>query len=122
MKIYISGKIGKKNPSPETIAKFMRTEDMLRKMGYEVFNPTTSGLGQHAESLAQKNGTTFYEEIMLLDQQELKKCDGVFMLDDWRMSPGARSELAFARALLRPVYFDFSMEPCSEGHYINVGL
>lgn len=122
MRIYISGKIGEKTPSAETLAKFMRAEDMLRGMGYDVFNPTTSGLGLHAESLAQKNGTTFYEEIMLLDQQELRKCDGVLMLNDWRLSPGARSELAFARAIRRPVYFDYTMEPCPEGHYINIGL
>lgn len=122
MRIYISGKIGEETPSPETLAKFRRVEDMLRSMGYDVFNPTTSGLGAHAESLAKKNGTTFYEEILLLDQQELKKCDGVYMLNDWRLSPGARSELALARALRRPVYGDASMEPWDINHYINVGL
>lgn len=122
MRIYISGKIGEETPSPETLAKFRRVEDMLRSMGYDVFNPTTSGLGAHAESLAKKNGTTFYEEILLLDQQELKKCDGVYMLNDWRLSPGARSELALARALRRPVYGGASMEPWDINHYINVGL
>lgn len=122
MRIYISGKIGEETPSPETLAKFRRVEDMLRSMGYDVFNPTTSGLGAHAESLAKKNGTTFYEEILLLDQQELKKCDGVYMLNDWRLSPGARSELALARALRRPVYGDASMEPWDINHYVNVGL
>lgn len=122
MRIYISGKIGEETPSPETLAKFRRVEDMLRSMGYDVFNPTTSGLGAHAESLAKKNGTTFYEEILLLDQQELKKCDGVYMLNDWRLSPGARSELALARALRRPVYGDASMEPWDINKYVNVGL
>jgi len=122
MRIYISGKIGEETPSPETLAKFRRVEDMLCSMGYDVFNPTTSGLGAHAESLAKKNGTTFYEEILLLDQQELKKCDGVYMLNDWRLSPGARSELALARALRRPVYGDASMEPWDINQYVNVGL
>ena len=122
MRIYISGKIGEETPSPETLAKFRRVEDMLRSMGYDVFNPTNSGLGAHAESLAKKNGTTFYEEILLLDQQELKKCDGVYMLNDWRLSPGARSELALARALRRPVYGDASMEPWDINKYVNVGL
>ena len=45
MKFYVCGKIGKNNPSPETLAKFKKAEDMLRSRGHEVFNPTTSGLG-----------------------------------------------------------------------------
>ena len=44
MKFYVCGKIGKNNPSPETLAKFKKAEDMLRSRGHEVFNPTTSGL------------------------------------------------------------------------------
>ena len=69
MKFYISGKIGKKNPSLETLAKFKKAEDMLKGRGHEVFNPTTSGLGAHAESLAKAADydTSFYQEIVLLD-------------------------------------------------------
>jgi len=66
MKFYVCGKIGKDNPSPETLAKFKKAEDMLRSRGHEVFNPTTSGLGRHAESLAE---TT-------CDHPELQTCDG----------------------------------------------
>ena len=68
MKVYISGKIGKDHPSPETLAKFKEAEDMLKGKGHEVFNPTTSGLGRHAESLAQAADyeTSFYQEILLL--------------------------------------------------------
>lgn len=44
MKFYVCGKIGKDNPSPGTLAKFKKAEDMLKSKGYEVFNPTTSGL------------------------------------------------------------------------------
>ena len=99
MKIYISGKIGEEIPSPETLAKFKAAEDMLKGKGFEVFNPTTSGLGILAESLAQMNGTTFYEEILLLDLQELKKCDAIYMLSDWVWSPGALIETDYARAI-----------------------
>lgn len=99
MKIYISGKIGEEIPSPETLAKFKAAEDMLKGKGFDVFNPTTSGLGAHAESLAKKNGTTFYEEILLLDLQELKKCDAIYMLSDWVQSPGALIETNYAIAI-----------------------
>ena len=89
MKFYISGKIGKEDPSPETLAKFKKAEDMLRSRGHDVFNPTTSGLGRHAESLAQAADydTSFYQEIMLLDLVQLAQCDAVLVLEDWHNSP-----------------------------------
>lgn len=99
IKFYISGKIGEEVPSPETLAKFKAAEDMLKGKGFDVFNPTTSGLGAHAESLARKNGTNFYEEILLLDLQELKKCDAIYMLSDWVQSPGALIETNYAIAI-----------------------
>lgn len=104
MKFYISGKIGEEIPSPATLAKFKEAEDTLRSKGFEVFNPTTSGLGAHAESLARANGTSFYEEIMFLDLQELKKCDAVLVLPDWRRSPGAKTEIMWAKTLKKPVF------------------
>ena len=52
MKFYVCGKIGKKNPSPEILAKFKKAEDMLKSKGHEVFNPTTSGLGARVGGLA----------------------------------------------------------------------
>jgi len=107
MKIYISGKIGETVPSKETIAKFMKAEDMLLAKGMEVFNPTTSGLGQHAESLAQKNGTTFWEEIVLLDIEELKKCDAIYMLEDFRRSDGAMSEYHYAKGAGKSMIFAY---------------
>ena len=105
MKIYISGKIGEEIPSPETLAKFKAAEDMLKGKGFDVFNPTTSGLGAHAESLARKNGTTFYEEILLLDLQELKKCDAIYMLKDWEKSSGANLELDYVRCIKKNIYW-----------------
>ena len=106
MKFYISGKIGKEDPSPETLAKFKKAEDMLRSKGHDVFNPTTSGLGRHAESLAQAADydTSFYQEIMLLDLVQLAQCDAVFVLEDWQNSPGSKPELMLAMALQMPIY------------------
>ena len=82
MKFYISGKIGKEDPSPETLAKFKKAEDMLRSRGHDVFNPTTSGLGRHAESLAQ---AADYDT-------------------DWHNSPESKPELMLAMALQKPIY------------------
>lgn len=106
MKFYISGKIGKDNPSPETLAKFKEAEDFLKEKGHEVFNPTCSGLGRHAESLVQAANyeTSFYQEILLLDLVLLSKCDAVMVLNDWHNSDGSKVELMLAQALHMPIY------------------
>ena len=106
MRVYISGKIGEAVPSRETLAKFKKAEDQLRGSGFEVFNPTTSGLGQHAESLAQKNGSTFWEEIVLLDLEELKRCDAIYMLEDFHSSDGALSEYWYAQGAGKSTLFE----------------
>lgn len=106
MKFYICGKIGEDRPSPETLAKFKEAEEFLREKGHEVFNPTTSGLGRHAESLAQAADyeTSFYQEILLLDHVQLSQCDAVLVLHDWHNSDGGKSELMLAQALKMPIY------------------
>lgn len=108
MKFYISGKIGKDNPSLETLAKFKTAEDMLKSKGHKVFNPTTSGLGRHAESLAHTANyeTSFYQEILLLDLAMLSQCDAVLALPDWHRSPGAKVEMMLAMALEKPIFYE----------------
>lgn len=103
MKVYIAGKIGEECPSPETLAKFKAAEEMLQKKGYEVFNPTTSGLGYVADFKvleAERRGekTTWYQEILKLDLDALSFCDGIYLLNDYKQSDGARIEYDFALA------------------------
>ena len=106
MRVYISGKIGEEKPSRATLAKFKEAEDFLKEKGHEVFNPTTSGLGKYAESLARaaEYETSFYQEILLLDLAQLSQCDAVLMLPDWHQSPGTKVELMLAAALGIPIY------------------
>ena len=92
MKVYISGKIGEDVLSEATRQKFAKAEAYLKEWGFDTFNPTTSGLGELAEERAKANGTDFYSEIMELDIAELKKCDAIYMLTDWRDSAGAQRE------------------------------
>lgn len=110
MKVYISGKIGEQELSDATREKFAKAEQLLRSKGYRVFNPTTSGLGNYAESLARTNNTAFYIEILLLDLRMLSTCDAIYMLPDYEESPGAMVELAFAEAIGMPV-FEGDLEP-----------
>lgn len=106
MKFYICGKIGEDRPSPATLAKFKEANDFLKEKGHEVFNPTNSGLGRHAESLAQAADyeTSFYQEILLLDLMQLSQCDAVMVLQDWHNSDGSKAELMLAQALHKPIY------------------
>ena len=108
MRVYISGKIGKDNPSKETLAKFKKAEDMLKSKGHEVFNPTTSGFGNHAEKMVQAASydTSFYQEILLMDLVQLAQCDAVLVLSDWHRSPGAKVEIMLATALEKPIYYE----------------
>ena len=104
MKIYISGKIGEEVLTEATREKFAQAERMLRQLGYDVFNPTTSGLGDLAdrcENFAHCMGkhTTWYAEILKLDIKELSFCDAIYMLRDWVSSPGAFVEFSFAEAV-----------------------
>ena len=99
MKVYISGKIGEDVLSDATREKFAKAEAYLKGWDFEVFNPTTSGLGERAEELTKVNGTDFYTEIMKLDLAELEQCDAIFLLTDWIDSPGAKKELSRAKEL-----------------------
>lgn len=119
MKFYICGKIGEDKPSLETLVKFKKAEEFLKDEGHEVFNPTTSGLGRHAESLvhAADYKTSFYQEIMLLDLVQLSQCDALLVLHDWHNSPGAKVELMLAQALHKPIY-----EQAENGRLFEVKL
>ena len=106
MRVYISGKIGEEVLSEATRQKFAKAEAYLREWDFEVFNPTTSGLGLRAEELARENGTDFYTEIMKLDLAELAWCDAIYMLTDWTDSPGAKREYAEACRLGLAIWYE----------------
>lgn len=106
MKVYISGKIGEETPRPETLAKFRQAEEALRQRGFEVFNPTKSGLGAEAEINARSFDTDFYTEIMLLDLTQFRYCDAIYILEDYWTSPGAKVEIAFAKATSKQLLFE----------------
>ena len=111
MKVYIAGKIGEEHPGPETLAKFKAAEDMLLKKGYEVFNPTTSGLGEVADEAVLKakakgHETTWYAEILKLDLEALSFCDAVYFMGDFYGSLGATAEYHFAMAIKKRCIFE----------------
>lgn len=84
MKVYLSGKI---TGDPNYKAKFSSMTDELLSYGYTVFNPAVLPDGFE------------YEDYMTLDLQILSKCDAIFLLRDWKNSPGANREYEEASKL-----------------------
>ena len=121
MKVYISGKIGEEVISEATRQKFARAEEMLKAKGFDVFNPTTSGLGELADAMTKarlslhqqiedeeidkRRERSWYECILALDIEELTFCDAIYMIGNFMESPGAIAEYAFAMATGKQVFF-----------------
>lgn len=120
MKVYISGKIGEAVISDETREKFDAAEKMLQDKGYRVFNPTDQvwvcGLQENHRNTVWIFGKDvdfpFYDYCLLKDLQKLALCDAIYMLADWRQSPGARTEHAFASAVGKRFFFEDRFQAC----------
>ena len=85
VKVYISGKIG--GLIDRNIPKFSRAKLLLETKGYEAVNPHELDHSKHGKT---------WEEYMMVDLEALKTCDAIYLLDDWKQSPGAKVELAKA--------------------------
>ena len=109
MKVYISGKIGEDEISEATRNKFLNAAKVLENEGYEPFNPsetiwvehlkTSYAREEHYQALLGKRLPDFYAYCLLTDMLALTKMDAICMLPDWESSPGAKAELAFAKAI-----------------------
>ena len=84
MKVYLSGKI---TGDAGYRQKFEAVQNELTSYGYVVFNPAVLPDGFE------------YEDYMSLDLLILSRCDAIYLLRDWKNSPGAKRELEEARRL-----------------------
>lgn len=119
MNVYISGKIGEEVISDETRAKFAAAAKMLRQRMHRVFDPTTpewvrrlKAEKEHVERILGNGVISFYEYCLLKDIEKLSRCDAIYMLADWRQSPGARAEYAFASAVGKQFFFEDRFQAC----------
>lgn len=85
MRVYISGPMT--GYEDYNRSAFMEAEKDLTDAGYEVFNP---GAIIVDEDFNLKN-------IAIIDLVSLCECDGIYMLDGWEQSKGARAEYAVAQ-------------------------
>jgi hypothetical protein len=80
MKVYIAGKI---TNNPDYIKQFAEAEEELKASGHTVLNPV-------------KDKGFLYKDCIDMGLCELMKCDGIYMLDGWEDSRGARLEYLYA--------------------------
>lgn len=84
---YISGKMtGIKDFNKP---KFDKAKKHLEKQGYEVISPA---------DLGEINGYE-WSDYMKVDVAAMMMCDIVFLLDDWKLSKGAKIEVEIAKNL-----------------------
>ena len=87
MQVYISGKItGIEKEAP---ALFAQGAKEVSEMGYEPLDPY---------SLAHEHDQS-WKSFMREDLKALCDCDGIYMLDNWNDSLGAKAELQLAKSL-----------------------
>lgn len=91
-KIYISGKI---TGDPQYKEKFDYVAAVIEAAGYAPVNPTEV----HLEDAAT------WGDYMRHDIKLLCDCDGVYMLNDWQESKGAKIEHQLAQDLGMKIYY-----------------
>ena len=95
MKIYLSGKISGTDLN-YVRRLFNKVATTLQALGHEVINPLCNGLSEAAP----------WEEHIAKDIINLIDCEGIYMLQGWEDSQGARIEHAVAKELGKVVFYE----------------
>ena len=91
-RIYISGPISGRTRE-EYMRHFSEAEEYLRGEGMEPVNPTRFLLCKWYGLLERiVGGETAYRTVLLYDLWQMLRCQGLYMLDGWKMSRGANIE------------------------------
>ena len=111
MRVYISGKIGEEVISEATREKFARAERMLEKHFNPEFdrpvNPASEAFQDTMRQVFERRGLRQdLPNILLYDLHWLRRCDAIYMLEDWTKSDGANVELDFARATGKQIFWE----------------
>lgn len=94
-KIYISGKI---TGDPLFKKKFANAAALITAAGYTPINPAAVEL---------EDGAT-WADYMRQDIKLLCDCDGVYMLENWQESKGAKIEHQLAQDLGIKIYYEMT--------------
>ena len=108
--IYVSGAYTAK--TKKLIQKNIKLSEQVSKelylLGWACITP-------HKNSAGFENFTEFtYYDWIACDFEMLKRCDAIFMLDNWESSVGARAEYIFAMWAKIPIFFEKNGYPVPE--------
>lgn len=106
-KLYIAGPMtGYKRYNFDA---FYRAEEILvRYAGYEAYNPARVDMEDHGFDPDTSDAPT-PEELKLImkrDCEALLECDGIYMLEGWEKSLGARAEHALALSVGMKIHYE----------------
>ncbi len=87
MKIYIAGSI---THDPDYKQKFKDAEELIKKAGHIPMNPAN-------------NVASNYKRYIDKGLAQLKRCDAILLLRNWRRSKGARLEKRYAKTVGMPI-------------------
>lgn len=99
MKVYISGKIGDL-PKEVYEKNFGDAKKEFESAGHVVVSPLDLDHSGHDGS---------WQRHMIVDLEALCDCDAIFMLDNWRESPGAKIEHDFARKAGKTILYTIDL-------------
>ena len=92
-RIYIAGPMSGYEGFNEDA--FIRADDFLVELGFEVVNPFEIGKGFGLPSEIQES-PEILKRLMDFELATVKSCDAIFLLHGWEKSQGARAELRVA--------------------------
>ena len=78
--------------------------DRLLSMGYSVICP-------HKNTEGMENYCSDPGRYLIADMEQIRRCDGLYMLKHWEKSNGAKAEYHFALSLQKVVFIEGIMEP-----------
>lgn len=98
MRIYISGAISDIDYA-EAFKNFETAENHIWDAGHDPVNPMKSA----GEAEGKTWAAYMAEDVILLDA-----CNGIFMMNNWRESKGARIEHFIAETLGKQIFYEES--------------
>ena len=114
--IYISGKMGERHLSNKTKLKFQAAAMKMGSQGWTVVNPASPSFQQSIEEMVEEERRRFkkmgrgkfdwYSLVLLYDMREIAFCDAIYMLRDWKDSPGATAEHEYAKACRKQIIYE----------------
>ena len=108
--------MGEKKLSVKTVRKFLAAQKRLSEDGWAIINPASAVFQRDAQmhvKIEEKKWQAlefgefhWYDWMLMWDMHSLALCDAIYLLKDWRDSPGATAEYYYAKACGKEIIFE----------------